>query len=581
MITMIPCSFLLIYNLNNMRQFYRERIQIYQSNELNLIETRLNDIVRQTTQTADEVIGSLIISHTFEDYSDKNEYEKLLVLRELKNQMSNMVITNRYIDHIYMVTFDGKLYSSNVDVNEQAYFESMDRKINIEQKGEEFLEPTHQAKYRKYQNSSKSWPYVISYKKYLNKYTPGNEVGLIQVDISWQTVAEAVSSQDMTAADFVYILDSDNHMIYSPNKEDLEKSADEVSVFSGKKKAVMLSDIVKALSATDTYYMDSYTFRTSRIDQFNWKIIQVNSDSMLRSTTQSLYHSWILIAVICVCGAFILAFILSLSINRSIVKIINYMLHASEGNFEISTENLGNNEFARLADAFNTMIEHIDSLMKENISKEHERTTMELMALNSKINSHFLYNTLNLIKLLAIKNRQMDIAHIIVSLSGILEYSYKNTDSLVPLCQEIEFTQNYLYIQTVRFNKKVTVNYQIPDEVKECRVPKMVLQPVVENSFLHAFRETGGNDINNIIDIKVEKKGEQIQISITDNGQGFHYVKAEQLTGVGLKNVIQRMNIFFAERFSYTIESEIGKGTKVMIRMPLIDSEKEESHWKR
>ena len=144
-------------------------------------------------------------------------------------------------------------------------------------------------------------------------------------------------------------------------------------------------------------------------------------------------------------------------------------------------------ELSELVSGFNTMIQEVDMLMKENIQKEHDKTRMEMIALNAKINSHFLYNTLNTIKWQAIAEKQMGIAESIVALTKILEYSFRNTLDMVPLEDELRFIEDYIYFQSIRYACSVKMKYDIEDACRHCLVPKMILQPIVENALLHAF----------------------------------------------------------------------------------------------
>lgn len=573
LVAMIPCTFLLLYYLNNMQSFYRERTEIFQENELKMAQMRLEDIVRQTKEISEEVLGSVITDRTFENYKKKTPYEKLLIMRAFRNQLSNKAVTSRYIDNIYVLTFDRDVFSSNTEMNEEAYLAGIKESFLAAQKGTEELQATHRAQYRKLYGENAKVPYVISYCKYLNEYTPGSIVGMIQIDILYQVMEEAVSAGTMTDTDFLLIVDGDNRIVYAPNEDWLEKGIEEITDENHD-----YPDILEKLKSQTVYEKGEYNYRLAKIDDFDWRILQVNSGEMLKRTTRDISATWLLVSALCIMGAVSLSLVLSISINRSIVSIIGYMVQASKGNFEIKQENLGKNEFGQLADAFNDMIEHIDKLMMENVKKEHERTTMELMALNSKINSHFLYNTLNLVKLLAVKNKQMDIAYIIVALCGILEYSYKSRNSLVPVRQEVEFVKNYIYIQTVRFNKEVTVDYRIPEELYECMIPMMIMQPIVENSFIHAFDK---NTMDNKITITIEKnQGEdRLSIEIEDNGKGFSYEGLEKLSGIGLSNVIQRMQIFFGNDFLYDILSNEW-GTSVIFKLPLIENKNEEENWK-
>ena len=197
---------------------------------------------------------------------------------------------------------------------------------------------------------------------------------------------------------------------------------------------------------------------------------------------------------------------------------------------------------------------------------------MEMMALNAKINSHFLYNTLNTIKWQAIAEKQMGIAESIVALTKILEYSFRNTLDMVPLEDELRFIEDYIYIQSIRYACSVKMKYDIEDACRHCLVPKMILQPIVENALLHAFDKQAGN---NRILLSCISKNLIMRITVYDNGKGFDYQGFDKLTGIGLTNVRERLHLNFGENGRLEIKSEVGQGTTVIMEMPLMEAERD------
>ena len=302
-----------------------------------------------------------------------------------------------------------------------------------------------------------------------------------------------------------------------------------------------------------------------------WYLIQVNSDAMFREELGKIQNTWLLVFVICLLCALGLSLSLSHSITKPIAGLIKSMGKVSQGNFNIQVEKPDNKDLAELVESFNTMILEVDVLMQENIQKEHEKTRMEMLALNAKINSHFLYNTLNTIKWQAISKSQMDIANSIVALTKILEYSCKNTLDMVALREEIQFIEDYIYIQNMRYGSSVVVKYQIEDDCRECLVLKMLLQPIVENALIHAFDNSGEG---NVITVTCKKNKGHMKISVYDNGRGFQYEGFDKLTGIGLSNIKDRLELNFGTESEMQIYSVIGEGTRVTIVFPIVEGGK-------
>lgn len=292
---------------------------------------------------------------------------------------------------------------------------------------------------------------------------------------------------------------------------------------------------------------------------------------MFREELGKIQNTWLLVFVICLLCALGLSLSLSHSITKPIAGLIKSMGKVSQGNFNIQVEKPDNKDLAELVESFNTMILEVDVLMKENIQKEHEKTRMEMLALNAKINSHFLYNTLNTIKWQAISKSQMDIANSIVALTKILEYSCKNTLDMVALREEIQFIEDYIYIQNMRYGSSVVVKYQIEDDCRECLVLKMLLQPIVENALIHAFDNSGEG---NVITVTCKKNKGHMKISVYDNGRGFQYEGFDKLTGIGLSNIKDRLELNFGTESEMQIYSVIGEGTRVTIVFPIVEGGK-------
>lgn len=220
--------------------------------------------------------------------------------------------------------------------------------------------------------------------------------------------------------------------------------------------------------------------------------------------------------------------------------------------------------------------------MKEKIKLEKLLKNMELKALESQINPHFLFNTLNTIARMALIENAPQTEELIYNLSDILRYSLKNIDQLVDIATEINNIKKYLYIQNIRYGDRISYSIEINEEILNTQIPVMTLQPLVENSIIHGLE---GKVENGFIKINGYRDNNFAIIEIIDNGSGIPQNILSNLlqknkkndsssTGLGIQNVDSRIKHFFTNDCGLKVESIIGKGTKVQIKIPFIRSDK-------
>lgn len=559
-LTIIPTTVSLLLYYNNSRQFYHDKIETFQMNQLEMMAAQVNETVRQAENVREETLMLAATSYAFEGYDAMTSYERLLLQRNINSQLSTSAINNPVIDHIYLVNYDKNVYSSNQDMDVREFMAHLPLPIDREQAGSAILLPTHEADY-KYMGQSKYSPRVFSLLTYLNRFTQSGIVGLIQIDIPYRVLEEDMAYMEMTENDFAFIVNQEGTILYSPesSQSGQKLSAQRIGEWE-------LREIVDSMHGMQMLRQGKYTYRRAEIKDMGWSIIQVNSDMMLKEELKSVRNVWLFTSSGCLFMGIALAFLFSADIMRPLQNVIRSMGRVSKGDFSIRVEDGNNKDIKTLTDGFNRMTGEIELLMKENILKEHERTIVELSALSVKINLHFLYNTLNTIKWLAVKKKQPEIAEMIVSLSSILEYSYKNTDREVTIGEEIQFIGNYIFIHEVRYDGKVEVVYDLEEGISECHVLKMILQPIVENVLIHAFDHTNPH---NAIQIKAGFREQDISFVVRDNGKGFCYESIESMTGVGLNNVQQRLLLNYGESYKIEVSSVLGAGTEVCFSIPV------------
>lgn len=541
----------------NMKKFYEDKIESYQINLLTMMDSGISAIINNSKIAENQVLETLVTNNIPEDYAGETKEWRLNSLRKVENQLRNIKNSNYLIDNIYIIGTHEKGFCSN-SITDPQIFREQPWVANPVEGSNNLLIPTHKAVYRQSDKESNSY-LVVSRVAYLYQYKPKKTELIIQVDIAYSNIVEAMSCMDMTEEDYAVIVDESGFVIFSPNEDQIGINCDDdarlQSLFAGRIQGGVQRD-------------DGCTIRYRAADQVSWTIIQVNSEKMLQKEIRNMLIFFSMTGMLLLGLSFITAVPLSGYVTKPIRKIVHSMEQVGEGDFNIKVEGSYDDELNMLVKSFNLMVDQVDGLMKEVLYKEKERHQIELQALHSQINSHFLYNTLNTIKWMAIRIGADEIARMVVALVQMLEYSSKGIDSFVPVEQELHFVKEYLHIQEKRTNSSIAVVFEIEEEVYKSRMLKMLLQPIVENSILHGFN---GQKEDKRILISGSRQRDVLVFSIEDNGSGFHYYGIKQLTGIGITNVMERIMLNYGHKYGIEIQSEPGCGTVVSIRIPVVE----------
>lgn len=270
-------------------------------------------------------------------------------------------------------------------------------------------------------------------------------------------------------------------------------------------------------------------------------------------------------------------FILSYTFTRPIGRLKNAMKQVEAGDFEIQVESKAHDEIGMLIQSFNYMVSRLRQLIIEVYQQKLAQKNAELTALQAQINPHFLYNTLDSINWMLIEKGEWEISDVVVSLGDILKYSLHGEEMLVLFEEELKYIESYLCIQKNRLEDRLTVQIEIDEEAKLCFVPKLILQPIVENAILHGIekkKEMGRIQIQAIV------RERTLEIRVTDDGIGMQpdrlmrfreSIMSDEISGkhIGMRNVHRRIQLHFGEAYGLKIDSEWQKGTTVTILLPV------------
>ncbi len=272
----------------------------------------------------------------------------------------------------------------------------------------------------------------------------------------------------------------------------------------------------------------------------------------------------------------------SFRITSPIRVLLQNIDRVEEGNMKVQFKSFGDDEIGILGNRFKGMIEKINHLINREYKLEIENKTNQLKVLQSQINPHFLYNALQSIGTVALKNKVPQIYTLVTHLSTIMRYGMNIEEQMVPLVKEINYTKAFLLLQKERFGDQLEYSVVVDEEVKLVVVPKMVIQPIIENYFKHGFdiREGVGK-----IELTCTMDGNNLLIRISDNGVGITEDRLNEIyrhfeegvvrkegedSNIGLKNVYMRLKLYYDEKATLKLENQKEGGLLVTMKLPMM-----------
>lgn len=290
--------------------------------------------------------------------------------------------------------------------------------------------------------------------------------------------------------------------------------------------------------------------------------------------------AFICISIIVV--ALLIVFVITKRLTRSLTRLVRQMSTITHKDFGNYIRVKGSYEVKELAKAFNYMLDEVNDYIRKLIDTQKEQRNAELAALQRQINPHFLYNTLASIKMLVMRGSKETAGETINALISLLQNTISNVSETITIEQELDNLRNYVLINHVRYGDRIKVRYFVAPGSTHCEVPKLIIQPFIENAFFHAFHTKSEGTVS----IMIFKQEGTLVCEVVDNGDGMELAhesdplpnsrsKRQLFTGIGIRNVDERIKLLYGEPYGINIESKIGEGTKIRIVLPIIQREDE------
>lgn len=408
------------------------------------------------------------------------------------------------------------------------------------------------------------YPWVVSIRKDLE--TGDGKKHAVVLDVRFSQIANYVDEVGIGQHGYCFIMDKKGNIVYHPQQQ---------LIYSGLK-SEQTDILTKAGDGTLVKKNVIYSIRS--LDNCDWRIVGVSYiDELVTVKVRGAMQILLVMIAFVLVTVFLSSFLLTHMISHPIQSLVKAMKDFEADAEEFSYQPVhGSKEMIALSDSFGHMVGRIQDLMEKVRREEITLRKTELKALQAQINPHFLYNTLDAIGWMCEEERSKDAVEMVNALARLFRISISKGHELIPIGKEVEHARSYLMIQNFRYKNQFTYSFDIEEECLPYLCNKITLQPIIENAIYHG--------INRMVDegeirIRIYGEGDDIVFSVSDNGVGMSkeqcgsILKSEpgDQTGIGIKNVNDRIKIYFGEEYGITIESEPDEGTCVSIRMPKVE----------
>ena len=393
----------------------------------------------------------------------------------------------------------------------------------------------------------------------------GGEAAWVSLDLSFSGISSYIKNVSIGQRGYCFLMDDAGNIIYHPQQQ---------LIYAGLK-----SEDTEALAALEdgAYADDTVIYSVASVGESGWRAVGVSYvDELVNRNVNDMIRLSLWLAVVVLAVAVLTSWLLS----RLIGKPLRGLASAMES-FESDADHFtyrpvgGTREVQELSDSFEHMVLRIQELMTTVREEEVNLRKTELKALQAQINPHFLYNTLDSIAWMCEQGRNADAVKMVHALARLFRISISRGHELIPIAKELEHAESYLQIQMYRYKNQFTYTFDVDPDCLGYYCNKITLQPIIENSINH------GLDLmvdEGRIDVRVRFDGDDIVFSVQDNGVGMGPEQLEAImqhgptdrTGIGIKNVNDRLKIYFGRNYGLSITSEPDVGTCVEIRMPRI-----------
>lgn len=529
---------------------------------VNRVDSSMEVYLRNIMKLSDTIYYGIIKNANL---SEDSIGEKLTLLyNNNKEQVSNIALISKEGEPISVVP--AARFRKNFKAEDEEWFvNALNKTENIH-----FTLPHVQKMFEKGDNS---YNWVISMSRAVEITVGGStEQAVLLIEMAYQGLEEVLDEVTLGNGGYIYLMDSNGDIIWHPKFE---------LIASGRVKE---NNLVAAGyddgSREEVFNGTRQTVVTKTVGYTGWKLVGVIkgtgiSLNMLKTRLFIVFVILLIIFIVILINSYI-----SFRVTNPIRELEKSVKALEEGNLDADIYMGGSYEVQHLGKSVQDMKFRIKGLMQDIVNEHEEKRKSEFDSLQAQINPHFLYNTLDIIVWQIENEKQSEAVHTVTALARFFRLSLGKGKNIVTVKDEIDHVRNYLMIQHMRFKNKFDYEFDVAEDVLELPSLKLMLQPLVENAIYHGMEFMDGDGL---IVVKAWREENELYLSVADNGLGMTEDKVEMIltgestsgngrgSGIGVKNVNERIKLYFGEAYGLTIDSEPDEGTTVIIHLPAKD----------
>lgn len=522
---------------------------------VNQINNNLDFYLQSTTETSNYLQQVIAQSKQMPD-EDFGASAKMVM--ESRSDVVSVVLFSKQGEVVQGVPFD--TLKPDLDVTREKWFTKP-----LEEGGIPFYSAPHVQNLFPTQHA---WVVTVSRKvEYWDQGQPKD--GVLMLDVKFSVIDDICTRTSLGQSGYVYLIDNDTEIVYHPRQQMLYLNVGEENLASVREHVFgRYHEVFKGRSRF---------ISIETVNNVRWRIVGVAYMDEMTLPWQSVSNYLMLAMLMGVFLALFISVLVAERITRPIRSLDASMRMVDTGRMDISIKEEGWREVAQLSHTFNRMIARIRDLMAQLLREQEAKRKSELDALQSQINPHFLYNTLDSVVHMQEAGNTEEAVRMVTSLSRLFRISISKGQNIIAVRDELEHARHYLTIQKIRYKNRFDFDFQVQPGVEDLLTLKLIIQPVIENAIYHGVEmllERG----QILIGVSVDE--DTLLYEVIDNGVGMEQEQINRLleggasfakrgNGIGVKNVHERIRLYYGSQFGLSIQSEVDMGTIVQLRLPI------------
>ncbi|MFC5406168.1 cache domain-containing sensor histidine kinase [Cohnella soli] len=571
-LTLLIGSYLLYIRILSMLQDKTEQASVQ---SFQLVEQSIRSFRDEVNRLSQYILTDANVQ-SFLERPLSNQVEEIHIANGIRDKLSDSIGINKYVKSIFIYSKDGRAlgYSDNKfytvpDSVERDWLLSSDIYQMAKSSFPDLIWEGVDQSTIPFGDNQRN---LISAYRGIKSYYQSSVSGMLVINVTEQTLADIYTGAVNSKDENIYILDPTGRTI-SASAKDLVGTNKSAYIPKFEKKSGSFIMHSEGEDKQLVYYA---------LGDTGWTLCREVPVSTMERDIVSLRTVLFYVFILCLLVSTLLAFYITRKLLKPLTALVKGMRSLEKGQLGVTLERQPPNEIGLLFTQFNQMSVSLEHLMEHNRVVENQKRQAELNVLQAQIHPHFLYNTLNAIKWMAVAVKADNIMQSITALGNMIRPIFSDSSPIITLKEELDYASNYFTLMNNRYGEGVTLEIQVPDELNSVPIPRLLLQPVIENGLIHGLES---NNYRGHMRIEAFRAGDQIVIHVEDNGRGIEEKelvgiqtllatatdeKQRSGSGIGLLNVHIRLRLYYGETYGLQIERRETGGTLVTLRLGFV-----------